>query len=325
MLFAFCLVNIDLKQTLNALRKSAFLRMMIAMYLLQIVGLIYTQNLHNGFFLLEKKICILAVPVLVFPLLLKYLDDSDSLFRKIGLITILSSVVLLIIAFYRIYFLNNAQAFYYGADLSEGFTSIHYPYYAMYFACGSLMFFDCMFDQLMKKKYGLILLLLLFLYSLGIMILVASKTGIVAFGIASILFLYYKLPNKKISVAAIFIFLIAAGVFLYTNKTTLERFTGLGEDLSVLRKDTLTEGMPLTGVNMRLLFWKISIAHLTRDHLIFTGVGTGDAQDYIDYLYNLPNYKLYGYIGWDSHNQWVFTLIQIGVAGVLVMFFLYAR
>src|SRR6267154_2137220 len=105
MLFAFCLVNIDLKQTLNALRKSAFLRMMIAMYLLQIVGLIYTQNLHNGFFLLEKKICILAVPVLVFPLLLKYLDDSDSLFRKIGLITILSSVVLLIIAFYRIYFL----------------------------------------------------------------------------------------------------------------------------------------------------------------------------------------------------------------------------
>jgi O-antigen ligase len=74
-----------------------------------------------------------------------------------------------------------------------------------------------------------------------------------------------------------------------------------------------------------LLFWKLSVGHLWKDNSIITGVGTGDAQDYIDSIYNLPSYKLYGYIGWDSHNQWIFTLIQIGVAGVLVMALLYAK
>lgn len=83
------------------------------------------------------------------------------------------------------------------------------------------------------------------------------------------------------------------------------------------------EDVAFTGLNMRLLFWKLQIVHGVKDNIIWTGVGTGDAQDYIDAIYNLPIYQLYGYISWDSHNQWIYTMIQLGIVGVIVLAVLY--
>lgn len=325
LLIVFGIINFDVKQFITSLKQSAFLKVILLMYVAQVVGLIYTSNLHNGFFVLEKKITFLVIPLFVFPLLHKYNINFSLLIRNLGIITLLSSVIFLVIAVYRTVILHDPLAFFYGRDLSEGFTSIHYPYYAMYFATGSIMLLDWLFEDWIKRKYGFLFISLLFLYSLGIMVLVASKTGIVAFGLASVVFLYFKLRNKKYALITISLFLVCASLFLYFNKTTLQRFEGLDKDLAVLKEDVLPDNITVTGLNMRLLFWKISIDHLWRDHHVVTGVGTGDAQDYIDALYNLPEYKLYGYIGWDSHNQWVFTLIQIGVIGVALMAILYGR
>lgn len=325
LLVGFAVINFDLKQFVTSLKQSAFLKLILLMFLVQVIGLIYTANLHNGFFVLEKKITFLLIPLFVFPLLQKFNLNFSSLTRNLGYITILSSLLLLIIALFRTVVLHDPLAFYYGRDLSEGFTSIHYPYYAMYFAAGSIMLLDQLFEDWIKMKFGILFISFLFLYSLGIMVLVASKTGIVAFGLASIVFLYFKLHSKKYSLLTIALFLVCASLFLFFNKTTLDRFTGLDKDLAVLKEDVLPDNITVTGLNMRLLFWKISISHLWRDHKVLIGVGTGDAQDYIDTLYNLPEYKLYGYIGWDSHNQWVFTLIQIGLTGVILMGVLYGK
>jgi O-antigen ligase len=115
---------------------------------------------------------------------------------------------------------------------------------------------------------------------------------------------------------------LSGSLILYFNDTTRSRFTELTQNLSILTRDKLGEEV-ITDLNMRLLFWKISILHSWNDHLVLTGVGTGDAQDYLDSLYTHPNYQLYGYVGWDSHNQWVFTFVQLGVIGVAAMALLF--
>ena len=320
-LLAFALVKTKPRELLATIKENAFSKIILALYFVQVLGLLYTSNFKVGLFLLEKKASLLLIPLFVLPLLQKSNADIQLLFRRIGLITLSSSVMLVLLATFNKYILHDSQAFFY-----ERFTSIHYVYYAIYFACGSLFFIDAWYDSLIKKKYGVLILILLFTYSLGVMIFVASKTGIMAFALASVVLLYKKIPNKKLfSLTVASLVVVASGLF-YFNPTARSRFTGLDKHLSFLTLDDWRDTeIIVTDLNMRLVFWKISIVNLWRDHLIFTGVGTGDAQDYINNLYALPQYQLYGFINWDSHNQWIFALIQLGLVGIGVLLLLFGK
>lgn len=325
-LIGFCFAMSTPAKILKMLKESQFILLIIGMYLVQLVGLLYTSNMKEGLFELEKKIFFVGIPVFLLPLVQEYFDKEDwrKLFIKIGWITIGTSVALLVIAFYKSYILYDPTAFYYGRDLREGFTSIHYPYYSMYYAFGSLLLLNTILDSVIKMRFGYALMTLLFLYSLAIMILIASKTGIIIFGVTLTVILYYRL-NRKFFLISMGAVLVSISVLMFFNETTRERFVGLTDNLSVLAKNKLGENVTIDDLNMRLLFWKISIVNAWKDNLVLAGTGTGDVQDYIDNLYKSPQYQLYGYVGWDSHNQWVYTFVQLGVLGLLFMIWLYAR
>jgi hypothetical protein len=314
-------MHVSLREIVDTVRNNSFSKLCIALYALQIIGLAYTANYSAGFFILEKKLTLLVIPLLLLPVLQKTDLDLKSLFRLIGIITILSSLVLLFIAGFKLLVLNNQDAFYF-----ERVTSIHYVYYSIYFACGSLFLIDAAFDDYGKTKYGFIVVITLFLYALGMLVLIASKTGMMAFGLVSVILLYKRIGNKKMFALAILLFIFAGTAFLYFNETTRSRFYGLSDHLSVLQlNDFRGHEVPITDLNMRLLFWKISILHVWQDYAFMFGVGTGDAQDYINNLYALPQYNLMGYTNWDSHNQWVYTFIQLGLMGIAIMSVLYGK
>lgn len=320
-LLGFCLYYIRPKDIVTTFKENPFLRIIVAMYFLQVIGLLYTTNYQTGFFVLEKKLSLLLIPLIGLPLLHKVDADISLILKRIGTITLLSSVVLLVIATFKTLVIHDSHAFYF-----ENVTSIHYVYYSIYFASGSLLLIDNIFDEYVKKKYGYAIIAVLFTYSLIILILIASKTGIMAFGLASVFFLYKRLTNKKIFATAILLMWLSVAILFYFNETTRSRFTGLSEHLSVLTLDDFRgHDMYYNDLNMRLLFWKISVVNICKDHAFLTGVGTGDAQDYINVLYALPQYQLNGYIDWDSHNQWVYTFVQLGLIGVALMAFLYVR
>jgi O-antigen ligase len=327
LLFVFCLLQLKPLEMIVSIRQSLFAKLILAMYLLQIVGLLYTKNYSSGFFMLEKKVCFLLIPVPVLSAFIKLKIEPRSILRILGIITVASSLVLFCIAFYRKFILNDPQAFFFESfgDF-EGFSPIHYVYYAMYFGCGSLILIDSLYEQLKNHKLGWLAVSGLYAYSLGVMTLVASKTGIGVFILATLVFLFFKIPNKKIVAVSFFAVGLLTFLLLSFNETTQNRFKGLTDHLSMVTEGEQIKDANFNGLNMRLLFWKIQISHLWGDGIFLTGTGTGDNQDYIDSLYKLPQYKL-PYIGWDSHNQWVYTLVQVGVVGVLLMgalFFYYA-
>jgi O-antigen ligase len=325
-LIAFCIITTRPKAILESLMASLLARILIAVFLFQVIGLIYTDNFKTGLFALEKKISFLLLPIFVLPTLLKFADDRNLILKRIGQITLLSSGVLILIASYRKFVLHYPDAFsYVTGNNFRGFTSIHYVYYSIYFACGSLFLIDAVFEGLMKKKYGWTILALLFFYSVGIIIFVASKTAIFVYGLALTVFLFFKIKNKIAFYISVGLLMISAVIFLSFNSATRARFEGLNKDLSILTKDTLREEIHFTGLNLRLLFWKLNTFHGWKDGVILTGTGTGDVQNYIDSVYALPQYQLYGYLGWDPHNQWVYSLLQLGVMGVFILGFLYIK
>ncbi len=322
LLLLFCLTQTRPKEFLQSIKEHPLPQLMIIAYALLIVGLLYTNNTKTGFFILEKKSSLLLIPILALPLFQRLEVTQGATFRIIGYITFSTSIVLLSIGGFKAWILNDPQAFYF-----ENFTKplIHYVYYAMYFAIGMLCLLDGLFDSLVKKKRGILILLGLFVYGLSFLLLVASKTGILAFSIASAFVLYKRMESKKSFLLSVFALLVTASVVLYFNETTRNRFTELTQNLSILTRDQLGDWNEevITGLNMRLLFWKISAVHIWQDNMILWGTGTGDTQDYLDALYTNPKYNRYGYVGWDTHNEWVFTFVQLGLMGVAVLALLY--
>jgi hypothetical protein len=313
-LLVYTLLQLKPADYLATLRRNRILQLILVLYALLIIGLSYSANFSNGAFILEKRLSLLLIPVLLIPGLEKKKPDSDALLFGLGAVAFLSSIVMLSMATYRLMVLNDADAFYF-----ENLPPIHYVYYSLAFACGMLILLDFVLRDIGSRR-GILVSILLFSYSLGILILVASKTGIIAFAVASGWLCYHRILNRKMFLFATVLLMVTGSVLLYFNDTSRKRFVGLTEHLSVLTMDNLgDQSVNITDLNMRLLFWKISITHVIRDQVWIFGVGTGDTQDYLDALYVLPAYQLYGYVGWDTHNQWVFTFVQLGVIGILLM------
>jgi O-antigen ligase len=325
LLLLFCLVHASPMQIWTTLKSNRFALLLLGIFLLQVIGLLYTENEKDGFFILEKKLCFILMPVFIFPFAARLSRaQQHKLLETLGLIMILSSAILLLIGLYRKFVLGYEHAFFFESFREfEGFTPIHYVYYALYFACGFLIFMDGIYDRLVVRKYGYIFIALLFIYGLSMIMLIASKMGIFVFVISTAVFLYRKTVNKKHFAIGIVSLSICLVVLFLLNDTTRARFAELADNLDVVKQSVFVEDFKWTGLNMRLLFWKISLVHLWQDNLVLTGVGTGDGKDYINSIFNLPQYEFWGYLNWDSHNQWVFTLIQVGVAGVLILALIY--
>lgn len=322
-LLAYCLTRLSWSEALASLRRQPLPLLMISSFVLLLTGLLYTVNLKTGWFALEKKLALLLIPAIALPVFRKHEVSSSLLFRSMGWICLGSSFFLLGYAGFRFLSGQDAQAFYF-----ENFTLplVHYVYYAMYFAVGILCLADSVLDKVMSRRFGIVILAALFIYSLGFLILVASKTGILIFIVASVFLLYRRMKDKKLFGISLAVLFVSGSLFLYVNDTTRGRFTELTENLSILTRDQLGDWQTekITGLNMRLLFWKISVLHIIDDGLVLWGVGTGDTQDYLDALYTDPRYNRHGYVGWDTHNEWVFMFVQTGLLGVAVWAVLFA-
>lgn len=323
-LMILCVVNTKRKDFINLIKETQLAWLLISFFALQAFGLIYSENIRAGMFSLEKLISFTLMPMVMLPLLKNVRINHNRFFENIGLITVVGSICLLFIALFRFFVLGYERAFYFESFRSfEGFSPVHYVYFSIYFVFGSMIFIEAKFDGWLKKKYGQIALIILLLYCSAIVVLIASKTGILAFILCAVCLLYFKIRNRKAFLVAMSLLLPVTLALLFFNQTTKKRFEGLTNDYVSLFGRELPKKIEFNDLNMRLVFWKLSINNLWIENKIWTGVGTGDAQDYIDSLYKLPEYRIDGYVGWNSHNQWVTTFIQQGLIGLCILSLLF--
>ncbi|MFN0189078.1 MAG: O-antigen ligase family protein [Bacteroidia bacterium] len=264
---------------------------------------------------MEKKLSLFVIPLLASPLLGQFTSIDMHKFRiGTGLISLVSSVGFLILAAFRYYIGNDKDAFNF-----ESFIPYNYVYYSFYFSFTVL----CLSYELWETKLSLfwkfIALFLLPAYGLAILTIVSSKMGILSFLIGYSVFIIFKIRNYKLIAVCFFSISLIAILFISSNVTTLDRFIDLKEKTEIIEKDKFSYNEPFTGLTLRLTFWKIAINHMIKDKNYLFGMGTGDAQDYLNEIYKIHNLDAGGYKDFNPHNQWIQTFMQLGLGGVFIL------
>jgi O-antigen ligase len=312
LLLGLCLVTFTLRSFYESIKSNSAIQLLILFYLLHVIGLISTENFDNGLFILEKKVALLVMPLFLFPALQRLTAVQKSeLIIWLGLITIGSSVIFLSSALMKTVSCHDPMAFHH-----EHFASIPYVFYSIYFAVGSLLLLHAAYTEISHSKTRTLIFIALIIYSLTLLVLISSKTGIIAYVAGLIYLLYRNIKSKKIFGLCMMGVIISLAILLASHPSTLNRFSELTRNINLIQADSVSQTEVFTGLNLRIFFWKASIIQLWNDQHIFTGIGTGDAQDFLDLAYAKVKLDYFGYQGFDAHNQWIMTILQLGLVGV---------
>ena len=168
---------------------------------------------------------------------------------------------------------------------------------------------------------------------LGIFLL-ASKTIIFTFILlGSIGYLVYIAKRKKYKGLVTYFFLLLLTLtVLYKIPKTNARFQQVFQtEFQVLNLNEYRYDTPFTGLSLRLVIWKYTPKIIAEEDSWLVGLSPGDSQDVLDEKYKAigiytgnPNFGDIGYLGYNTHNQFLQTLLELGIVGMLLLLGLFA-
>lgn len=321
----------DFKSKWNRIRCNIWILIPVLFYLLHIVGLLYTSNIDDGNFDLEKKMAIFILPLIIgsSSVLL-----TKTIFNELILTFIVScfftSILCVSKIVYSSFFYHHIN-YLFNYDLIEP-VAFHPVYFSIYIVLSICFLLSWFFNGPKDKKNNLIKLLVVVLtiYFILFLLLLASRTVVSIFFLILFAYFIYLIKKKyvpiKIGFSIIIGLIVVVGILAIRSSTFRDRFIsvfnsnfkkfGLNEDTH----DYLNKNA--NGLTLRLMKWKCAVL-LIKDNL-FLGVGTGDTEDKLQ--------QCYGEIGlWDgvirfnAHNQFLQTWLGIGIPGLLLllMYFFY--
>jgi O-antigen ligase len=303
------LTNKELKKNFLLAVSNTYSLLLMALYLLYVVGLLYTENILAGISDLETK-----ATLFIFPLVFAGI-------KKLNLQRILNSFIIgiiaavifcFIIACYK-YFnseIKDAAPF-----LSSNFSYFLHPsYFSMYIVFALVLIFKRLF--FLERKYFEKILLVFICLCLSITVfLLSSKMGIISFLLIAGLFpLVFGVQQKKYLQTGFFIlFLVSLTYFGFQRLPHLGlRFENAKkaffQDEDVYLKD---------GSALRMKSWETTFK-LFRDNL-WTGVGTGDFKDELIDLYHSTGLTYAAERKLNAHNQFLQTAGTLGIVGLILL------
>jgi O-antigen ligase len=317
--------KIDTGSWLNFHVKSWFLAACCLFYLVQVAAMLYTANFHEGIKDLQTKTALLFVPFSV--CCSNYLNGQAREKLMKVYIWILAAVLFycLLLASYKYCFTAVQGSVFFYHDLVSPFRQ-----HAVQVSILLFMGLIYLLDKASKGTYvhtRPVHFLLIF-YFTSCLLLLSSKL-VIAFSACSLL--YYLFPllkaNRK-NRFAIFISLFAAllmiALVLLTPNRISQRFNEITSgNLTLVEQQDFTPAVYFNGLQFRLLQWRFVKEILTDRHAWLTGV-SDNAQALLNNKYTSTH--MYtggfhsatpGYLGLNTHNQFLQSLLQSGVPGLL--------
>lgn len=312
LIFLFWLIEGGFKNKFQNIIRNRIGLVFIAFYLLYLIGLIYTIDMGRGLFDLEVKLSLFIFPVL-------FLSGSENI-SKTKLSDILKSFVagcfvvslFLIVRALYLYFQTNEFVKLTYTNLSY-FTSP--SYLAMYLNFAVLIVFLSFFEKATSKLL-LFFKVFLFLFFVGFIVLLSSKSGILSL-IFGILFMFaYLIFRKKYLTMALLVFVSMILLFLVVKyaKVTTERIT-TAVDTFINYKSISSTAQEST--SDRILIWNAS-KEIIKGNPVF-GVGTGDVKDALQNEYKKENISFAIEKSLNAHNQYFQTGIALGFTGLIIL------
>ena len=288
------------KRKFSNLLDSQFFYLFVGLYIIQVIGLTYTNNFADAFYKLETKLSLL-----IFPIAIGLLPKLNT--KQVYTIIISFAFSCLIITFY--YFFKTTDDFFFGnatnfpvstaflKSISPGIGTVYMGMYNI-FAIFSIIYIllrEWAFIPLGLKVLSIIGIILLYAF----VVLIGARTALYISFLFVIIYLSYNFLVRKnydiITILLSIISLTITGFFAYNNDF----------------KNKVTSKFDTKPT--------YSTAKILLDHnsTLFFGVGTGDVQDNIGPCYVSKGYAKFK-DSFNAHNEYIEEALRHGLLGLFI-------
>jgi|WetSurMetagenome_2_1015567.scaffolds.fasta_scaffold146012_1 O-antigen ligase len=287
-----------------------------AIYLLYLLGMLYSTNLDYGFFDLQVKLSLF-----IFPLIFATIDKNfffqklvSFVFRAFVAGCVTAALLLFGIAVYSYLDTGNTSVFFY----TSFSRFIHVSYLSMYLNLAiSILCFSLISRGHPMPRWNRVLFIILIVYLSFVIFLLSSKAGIFSLLFLFLLIILYILVINRQVWRGIMLFLLVILTFS-TLFTFLPSITQRFKNTETVLTDKNNSSVEKKESNSeRLVVWKAGI-EVIRKHPVF-GVGTGDVKDALMAEYKKENKLVVYNMRLNAHNQYLQTYIALGVLGLLFL------
>ncbi|HEV8287271.1 MAG TPA: O-antigen ligase family protein [Chitinophagaceae bacterium] len=316
--------KIEQKRVLNPQLKNLFFICCCLFFLLQIIALLYTTNLNREWKDIQMKSALVILPMALY--CSNYINQASrkKILQWYCLVVFIACLFAAYTAFRNYANTNNSSVFFYHSLVSI------YSGHAIQFSILVFVAILYLFESLRTKEllFNITFHFFLIIFFSIFLFLLSSKLVITFF---ILYFFYYVLrelkekTKNKALIASFGCFLIFCIILFTTPNSINTRFKEIAKtDFSFLEAEKYTPGNYFNGLQFRLLQWKFVPQILNEKKAWLAGVSPGNAQSRLDQKYISENMYIgtpergdKGFIGYNTHNQFLEALLQTGIIGLL--------
>jgi O-antigen ligase len=310
----------------NAALKNRYMAACALFFVLQLTALFYTDHIQEGWKHVQIKSALLFIPLSFF--CCTYLNAYRFSKLMAAYIYLLAAALswCLIVSYVKYQF-NHADItifFYHQLVSSLGHHAVIF----------SILVFVALIYLLQTAGEGNYVLnrtihFILILYFIAGMLLLASKM-VIAFMAGYLLFYLFttikKNTNTRFTIVIItFLGILFTSIIVLTKNPVSRRFNDmLHGNINVIQQTSFSPGNYFNGVQFRLLQWRFVKEIVQENHAWLLGVSPGDAQNLLNQKYitthmytGRPGTADQGFLGYNTHNQFLESLLQTGIVGLL--------
>ena len=312
-LFFFIDKQVNVRTKLNEIKSSTIALLSISLYLIHIIGLLYTENFKYAGLDLEIKLPLLIIPMFIFSERGLNKKNTEKIFFFFTIGNILSIIYCLVYACIKSLKTNTISVFFYN-ELSQ---FMHPSYMSMYLVFNTLIITYRIIKNTNSENYHSKKIIILFIINTLFLVFIAllsSKSGIIFLGIWLFILTIREILRKKyyllIYMLILFSLLSVTLLSIKDNPTT-RRFKEARNEIQNYNNKSQNEK---TGSSdTRIEVWKASVQILINNP--FIGVGTGDIKDELLIQYQKNKYLTGVQNQFNCHNQFLQFVLIFGIIG----------
>lgn len=325
-------------EKISTIRQSFILKLVLAFIALQFIGMLYTEDLSNGWFSLEKKIFLFLIPIAIATTAVKFNEKEIRLLFFAFITACLAGVLVCVVhAIGQVNSYHNGSVslqdveylgssshqiidsrhtlwlFFSYVGLAKG-ISIHPTYFSLYLAFSILfLLYELMTKKNLTPIQKMALAFVIALFSLFIVCLSSRIIIISLISIYAILAAHSIFQRSLLRSACVILLLTLVVVLLYINPVSRYRnIEEIGNSAFTIKEKSVYN----TSAEIRASLWWLAWKSYTKSNLLL-GVGTGDVTNVMKQT--SKQYEITNVLDtYDPHNQYLFLLISHGIAGLII-------
>lgn len=307
--------------------KNLFLAGCFFFFLLQGMALFYTHNTQEGWSNIRIKTGLLITPLAICVSSFNTSITKKKLLFHYCLVLAAASFYCLCISIIHYFKFQDTAHFFYHSLVMP--LNQHAVYFSLLVIVGLVFLLENITEAV--PSYSRSFQIFLIAYLSGFLLLLSSKL-VIFFFIVYLAFWFIRLLQnnrmKKLVTAAFLTFSVLIITLVFATRNPISnRFYEIAEGgIKLVTQDSFKKGDYFNGLQFRLLQWKFVDEILTENKRWMIGVSPGDAQSLLNKKYlskNMysgePSRGDRGYLVYNTHNQFLQTVLQNGIIGLLVL------